>query len=309
MSLKSAPEIEGSGNGSQGSQGSQAAHLVSDTATWQLRQVSTSNSIYVCDTVPPAAASISTFTDDVAPQGALNAIGQRGSVLECLPVAYDVEGLIRGMLPVWRGEMEMEMETGGTLVEGGWGMGIGMRELEEGIPAPERVVREVCRRLCVLEVGGRAVVPGDEVLLEACEAGGGGLDSGGGDEELGPVQKAIYKALPREGGGGGGIERDGATAWVGELLLRCMARRGGVGVEAFLGRWRNCVPETWGGFVRVEGLREGAYELLEEGRQIRLCGEEGGEVVPKDANGKVGTEGKKRKWHEKFKEQRNQTKR
>ena len=236
--------------------------------------------------------------DDVA---ALNAIGQCGSVLECLPVVVDAEGMVRGMLPVWRAEMDTEAAAvcGKNSVAA----------LQEGIPAPEEVVREACRRLCVVEIEGRVFVPGDEVMLAAWEAGGGGLDVEGfkgAGGKLGLVREAIYRALPRESIGGG-LKREETTVWVGELLLRCMAKRGSVGVDEFLGRWRNCVPEAWGGVVKLEGLRQGVYELLEDGRQIRWCGDGGGEAVRKD--GKVGIENKNRKWHEKFKEQRNQAKR
>lgn len=118
------------------------------------------------------------------------------------------------------------------------------------------------------------------------------------------------------------LDRAKTVQWMGMILLQVLSQKVdsasvgvGVGMEDFLSQWSDLLPEKWRGDVGLDRLGDGYYTIAREGL-IMWVGEEAGlSVAEKDGLGAVNANatataavtGGKRKWHEKFKAQRKET--
>ncbi|KAF2764915.1 hypothetical protein EJ03DRAFT_355359 [Teratosphaeria nubilosa] len=80
--------------------------------------------------------------------------------------------------------------------------------------------------------------------------------------------------------------------------------RGAVKMAEFVGEWKDLLPEKWREMARLEELK-GEYEVVNEGREIRLAASASGgssSAVGEKAGpaAEAKSLGAKRKWHEKF---------
>jgi sister chromatid cohesion protein DCC1 len=275
-------------------------HLCSPTQTYQVRQVSTSNSLFVTQpatllnhnspTNQPTGEVDATQEDEVAlsATGALKAIGQVNSVLELKPVQLDVQGLLQNMVPVWKWSNTDPIDLDEVAAKG---MAMSKMEIFNQLPAPETQIEDAWRRLFAFEVRGHGYVPDQETLYRAWEGamdvfvseegreaelsagvflGGGYLCEDDNRELLEAVGRSIWLSpvLRKPTGTAPGQDEDGeldetiATAWVGRLVLQHMASGDQyIGVEQFMTVWRNLLPEKWGRGVGIDALGQGSYQL------------------------------------------------
>lgn len=180
-------------------------HVVSPSQTYQVRQVSTSNALYVVRPSPLGHGNNDGLNRNGAAEGEVNgegdgeegidqgiintapsaitAISQVGTVLELQKVEYDVVAHLRRVLPVW-GQ--------GTIV-GATGPDVKKKEVFDQIPAPDAWIEEAWRMLFVMELdengqdeGDSPVfIPDTETLLEAWEDAMRGFVLGGGPRGMG----------------------------------------------------------------------------------------------------------------------------
>ncbi|KAK0922845.1 hypothetical protein LTR91_005039 [Friedmanniomyces endolithicus] len=90
--------------------------------------------------------------------------------------------------------------------------------------------------------------------------------------------------------------------WVRAVGLDLLAVEGVRGLPAseLLKKWRDALPEQWRKRVQVEALARSEYTLSDDRKMITLAGAESGVAVA--AAETKSTLGAKRKWHEKFRE-------
>jgi sister chromatid cohesion protein DCC1 len=275
-------------------------HLCSPTQTYQVQQVSTSNSLFVAQpamllnpntpTNQPKGETDATHEDGFAPSAisALKAIGQVKSVLELKPVQLDVQGLLQSVVPVWKWS---NTETIGIDEVATNGVAVSKEEIFDQLPAPETQIEDAWRRLFAFEVRGYGYIPDQETLYRAWKEvmdifvgeegreaklsadiflGGGHLREDDNRELLEVVRRSIWwsPVLRKPRGTATGQDEDGeldetiTTAWVGQLVLQHMAGRDQpVSVEQFMVVWRNLLPEKWGRGVGIDALRQESYRL------------------------------------------------
>jgi sister chromatid cohesion protein DCC1 len=275
-------------------------HLCSPTQTYQVRQVSTSNSLFVTQPVmllnqntptnQPKGEADAAQEDEIALSATspLKIIGQVNSVLELKPVQLDVQGLLQSMVPVWKWSNTDTIDLDEVAAKG---IAMSKREIFDQLPAPEIQIEDGWRRLFAFEVGGHGYVPDQETLYraweevmdvfvsdEGCEAelsagiflGGGYLCEDDNRELLEAVGRSIWwspvlRKLTETAPGqdeGGELDEAITTAWVGKLVLQHMASGDqSIGVEQFMTVWRNLLPEKWGRGVGIDVLGRGSYQL------------------------------------------------
>jgi sister chromatid cohesion protein DCC1 len=275
-------------------------HLCSPTQTYQVQQVSTSNSLFVTQPATLLNQSISTnrpkgetdaaHEDEVAlsATGALKAIGQVNSVLELKPVQLDVQGLLQSVVPVWKWSNTDTIDIDEVAANG---VAVSKREIFDQVPAPEAQIEDAWRKLFAFEVRGHGYVPDQETLYRAWEEAmdifvseegreaelsshifleGGYLCEDDNRELLEVVGRSIWWSpvlrKPTETATGqdedGKLDETLTTAWVGKLVLQHMASGDkSVDVEQFMTVWRNLLPEKWGRGIGIDMLSQGSYQL------------------------------------------------
>jgi sister chromatid cohesion protein DCC1 len=275
-------------------------HLCSPTQTYQLRQVSTSNSLFVTQpailfdqntpTNQPKGEADAAHENEAAlsATGALKAIGQVNSVLELKPVQLDVQGLLQSVVPVWKWSNADTVDIDEVAANG---VAVSKRDIFDQVPAPEIQIEDAWRKLFAFEVRGHGYIPDQETLYRAWEEvmdifvgeegreaelsaqiflGGGYLCEDDNRELLEVVGRSIWWSpvlrKPTETATGqdedGQLDETTTTAWVGKLVLQHMASGDkSVDVEQFMTVWRNLLPEKWGRGVGIDVLGQGSYQL------------------------------------------------
>lgn len=305
-------------------------HLCSEELekTWSVRQVSTSNEIYIVQAScarEQNAADLDTVIIDAGQRSAvLTAIAKADSMLELLPATADIEAHLRNLLPAYDQEQLARLyEEFGEL-----------RELKAGeehtrllsqIPAPDISVRRVWQQLCVCRCSGSReeyFIPTARLLesawtsaLEAYNIRGSGKgameqedfeDKDDDASELLPVKNAIWQSLCTTEGDG--LERIQTVTWVVRNLWQSMwesptnEHRKTVKRLEIEDVWRNALPREYAAEASIDKLEASTYELCEEEGEdmIRWTGQS--KVIP--AAQPRANPGK-RKWHEKFRDSRN----
>jgi hypothetical protein len=306
-------------------------HLCSEELekTWSVRQVSTSNEVYVvqasCAREKNAADRDAAIVDAGQHSAVLTAIAKADSILELLPVTADIEVHLRKLLPAYDHEQLVRLyEEFGELRE--------LNEVEEHarllsqIPAPDVSVRKVWQQLCVSRCSGSReeyFIPTARLLESAwtsalaaynIRGSGKGImeradfeDEDDGASELLPVKNAIWQRLCTAEGAG--LERIQTATWVVRTSWQSMwemptseHRRTEKRLE-IEDIWRNMLPREYAVEASIDRLEASTYEPYEqEGEEmIRWTGQS---KVIQAAQPTIANPGKK-KWHEKFRDSRN----
>ena len=316
-------------------------HVCTPTQSYQVRQVSTSNSVYVTKQVvsPPKNKDVDEdmFDDVSTSPWSLATMSKVNSVLVLQPVAYDVEVQLKTTLPTWSWHgNESQRDTGqiATTVSP-------LQEISDQIPAPKYQIEEAWRRLFVIEVHGRAYIPDRKLLLEAWTSilrtfslrstlshkslrADDFLGETGDGEVLASTKRAIYQsptirpsidpgdaAAKMEHHKDMSIDWIATIRWVGELILRNST--GSINLDEFLSVWANLVPESQVPNISPSLFDSTTYEVLDRGDGTVITWKgEGDSAITTSSTGTVlqtGSDNKqpasKRKWHEKFKASRN----
>lgn len=312
-------------------------HLCSEelAKAWSVRQVSTSNEVYVAQALGVGQEVVGTGDTDMANAGhhavILTGIAKADSVLELLPATVDVEAHLRRLLPVYdQDELMRLFERGDELPQYDHEKEDEYRSVASEIPAPDTSIRNVWQQLCVSCCPASSVAPGKEFFIPTTQllqtawnsalaafnirTSGRGVmqrvdfeDNGEGANELWPVKAALWRRLCSNDGSS--LDSTKVVTWVVRTLWQLMWKpsttenrktENRIEVEDF---WRNALPREYGKDVSVNKLEAGTYELYVEGGEemIRWNGES--EVVP--AAHLTAAKPGKRKWHEQFRDSRN----
>ena len=281
--------------------------------TYTIRQVSTSNEVYLTQAIPDLAS--------LPPRNRLEAIAKCDSTLE-LQQAENVSAVpyIKAALPsyITTGHYDSEKL-------------LSKRELFANIPLSDGECEQAWNDLACFELDGRqgqgAVIPSDSVRLKVwqdilCAAICADIDLTGRleyrDEEViarsaemwpwGSVRAVLASfavPLPEDDGSGFfELDKDKCARTMGEFLLREHTDNGRIPAskEPFLWAWADLLPEDWRGRADLR-LLEGSHRLEHGGEAVVFVesnetnGVAASTGAPNDANSTLGA---KRKWHEKF---------
>ncbi|KAK3716220.1 hypothetical protein LTR37_006665 [Vermiconidia calcicola] len=285
--------------------------LCTPDKTYALRQVSTSNSVYV---VRPGTSSNSS-----PDQPTLDAIAQPQSTLELQPAkGASAASYIKAALPTYT-------PTGHT----GSTTKVSKQQLFANIPLSDGECEQVWTDLACFEPEGEsyAIVPSDSVKLQAWEAMFATATAMGVDmthslhetsqreittsetewpEELSRAllrsMTAMPPSLPNE------IQLDGdkSAQMLGRALLKDLTGSGQqpVSIMSFETKWADLLPERWRGKADIK-LLEGTYKEQHGGETLTFIESEVSKEVAAASSAAAPAEAKstlgaKRKWHEKF---------
>lgn len=299
MQLKSVENIDGTAKDAN-------AVLCTPDKTYEIRQVNTSNSVYVAQ---PAL----TGDDSDRPKNALEAIAKCDSTLELTPASKrSASSFIKSVLPVYA-------STGNY----GSTKSISKDELFSHIPLSQAECEDGWTELACFESidPPGSFIPSAKVkaqvwkmALTAATAEGANLqDLFIADDipvfamdlkEDWPIQLllGIFASISSKTAGGNlAIDEDRCVRFVG--LSQLEARSGGraTDLSAFLQTWKDAVPEAWRKKCELSAL-QGCYNLSDGGKSITFVDSKTASIA---ANGAAeeskSAPGAKRKWHEKFK--------
>ena len=274
--------------------------------TYSLRQVSTSNTVYV---VHPTIAPNEGFH-----QSDLEAIAQSNSTLELQLTKWS------SAIPHIKAALPTYTSTGHY----GSREAVSKGQLFANIPLSDSECEQGWTQLACFELEDppRALVPSDstklqlwQTMLGSATAMGIGLTSELDEDALSSIvssnsdqpsqlYEALLRSMANETAASGEIMLDETkcATTVGQILLRkrTVSSQGSVPLQKFITDWADLLPEQWRKRAEIS-LLEGYYRLENSGKDIAFVENEASsgakDVAPVEAKSTLGA---KRKWHEKF---------
>ena len=163
VQLKSAPPSDGDGSSTKPKE--EFLHVCTEDKVWTVRQVSTSNSVYVLK----AADVPGLPSDDEEGSGAgtrpgMTAFAQPTSTLELLPIKFearDVEGAIRRLLPL----QDLDGKANSTTTTK-----MSTKELFKSVPYPLHSILAAQRNVFVITPKHNCCIPTPQLLLASWKA-------------------------------------------------------------------------------------------------------------------------------------------
>ncbi|MCJ1465876.1 hypothetical protein MMC07_004495 [Pseudocyphellaria aurata] len=291
------------------------AVLCTNDQTFHVRQVQSSNSVYL---VQPRKSFRQ--NEPQLAETAVEAVARCASTLELIP-ASTVGVSLRQILPMYNsplGEPIAEVET----VEGSGVNGVlSKQEALENVPLSPRQFNEAWAEICAFELDGQAWIPSAKSLRgvwssiiaaatsKSVNLGGKFLIPDIADvvEEDG-FPRALFDAVIERNRMDGEVlmtdwvilAKDKCVSWIGGLLLELQSSPDGVAESEFLAEWKNQLPELWRNHALLRSLKC-IYSHPSKGRiTFGISSEDrSGPAAVSNNNGK-----RPGKWHEKFKSTR-----
>ena len=312
-------------------------HLVTLEKSFHVRQVSTSNSVYVSKLHEDVAKGQSTADGslDSHDKQALVAVAKVPTVLELIPTKTDVEATLKKLLPAY--DMNPINGAGSyvhpTRIQKKW---LTKTEVYANIPAPDSHVDAIYRRLFITEIADLSLfLPSDAVLWAAwqsiaqtCVLAGVRIDRDdrraietaietvGKDEVTAPLDAIIGSILSNNDlwTENGQIRVVTVLGWTRRWLRS--TQDASDTVAAFVTTWQSTLPEAWWEqaeeFLLQHCRVTANFDASTSNKLYRVEGREAlvSDLEPADSAGsappaKLVMVTGKRKWHEKFKESRN----
>ena len=286
-----------------------SAVLCTPETTYTLRQVSTSNEVYL-------AQSLSN-TDTSPPQSRLEAIAKCDSTLELQP-AKNVFAI-----PYIKAALSTFTTTGHHEPKNP----ISQSQLFANIPLSDSECAKAWQDLACFELDDppRALIPSNgtklkiwEAILTSATAGGidlikpmaaGHVSDIADEHEEWPAEltTAVIGSISTTDNTDSfytNIDETKCAHAVGEMLLRDRTDNGRTlaSLQPFIAAWADLLPEKWRSRAEMN-LLKGSYVLENGGEDVKFVesstadGSSGNAAVPADAKATLGA---KRKWHEKF---------
>ncbi len=317
-------------------------HLCTRTQSYQVRQVSTSNSVYVIE--PSSVGPASRHGDDIMqlgeslaqPSSAMAAIAKVDTMLELLPVSHDVKLMLERLLPLYTAPelLSSEEEKSHFLSQS---TAASKAALVCDIPAPDFAIDQAWRDLLAFEFEGRCVRPSASTLLGVWQSvinwvtlerldPTGDINFRGffATEQAPSIAAAVAEAIlislehdkiPSSTVSSMHLDRAKVVRWIGMTLLQATSERLDLNLQLFkedyVTQWQDLLPEAWREDAVLNKLPAGSYaiELVEGQETISIGLEDSGSKTTQTATSEAAkaTSGK-RKWHEKFKAQRKEIK-
>ncbi|ERF71722.1 hypothetical protein EPUS_05594 [Endocarpon pusillum Z07020] len=313
------------------------------TQSYQVRQVSTSNSVYIIESSIARPASrrgddIMQFDESPAqPSSAMTAIAKVDTMLELLPVSYDVKPMLERRLPLYTASELSSSEESLSLFLS-QSASVSKDALFSEIPAPNAEIEQAWRDLLAFEYKGRCAKPSASTLfgvwhsvihwaaLERWDLAGDVNFKGFFVTEQAPsieamVAQAIlinlgHEKLPNSTASSMHLDRTKVARWTGMTLLQARSERPNSNPQLlkddYVSQWQDLLPEAWREDAVLNKLPSGSYAIeAVEGKEtiIWMGSDESGLGAAQTATSEAAkaTSGK-RKWHEKFKAQRKEMK-
>ncbi|KZF19356.1 sister chromatid cohesion protein-like protein Dcc1 [Xylona heveae TC161] len=293
------------------------AVLCTDNLAYQIRQVQSSNSIFL---TKPAKDN---HSNDAASSldSHLSAIATCKSTLELHPVSGSAIPHLKQCLPLY---FSNEDGSRPTPVEGR-----SKRDVFSNIPLADQESERSWVELMAFELDGVSLRPNAEELRSVWKAIRTAADSQGFDlsqqflardawkeaEEDGCPRELVHALLRKLSGNGSQIETDWMqldrvkfVRWTGAMVLDRERDRipGGVSITAFMEAWKDELPESWRAHASLD-LLKGAYSQPTPST-IVITDDYDAIEAPAPSESTNNLSGKaslrSRKWHEKFKNAR-----
>ena len=287
--------------------------MCTDAKTFSLRQVNTSNSLYVANTT-----HLEDDKDD-PPVSGLQATAKSDFTLELSPMAADVahaKSCIKALLPVCSSTGHWQSKTLRS-----------KDELFADVPYSYLECQTAFEALACFELDEPkgCFVPSGQVKLEGWkriteEAAELRVDLTGvvSDTQANNITlqatdlpkklvQAVRDAMVDESKKEQGrfLDEQSCAAFLGIAQLETSTQgHSSTSLTAFLAAWKDLLPEKWRDAAKLEVL-QGQYSLLNDGRDIALAGSradqqhqgQSGKAAAADGKSLLGA---KRKWHDKF---------
>ncbi|KAK0253288.1 hypothetical protein LTR91_009730 [Friedmanniomyces endolithicus] len=281
------------------------AVICTPNKTYNIRQVNTSNSVYICQ-----PTSHNDDDDDENPQPGLQAIAQSSWTLELSSTASpSAVPYLKAALPTYSSTGTYQSNE----------LRASKQQIFDDTPLSQAECEAAWKDLACFEVESdpkgcflptaSAKVQVWRAILESATAAG--VDFGGNQLSLKQVEMVIDRSdedWPDELGRAmlasvcdheGMIDQGRGVRAVGLDLLAVEGTRG-MHVSELLKKWKDALPEKWRAAAKVEALPRSEYTLSDDRKTITLAGV--GSGVAAAAAESKSTLGAKRKWHERFRE-------
>ncbi|KAK3070915.1 hypothetical protein LTR53_009595 [Teratosphaeriaceae sp. CCFEE 6253] len=278
--------------------GEAEAVLCTPDRTYNIKQVSTSNSVYICQPIETAA------DNDGTPQSGLQAIAQSNWTLE--PSLASWTGPVNWLKPrLPRYSSTGTYESRDLLSK---------QQLFDDMPMSQGECEEAWKSLACFELsqpGGsflptaNAKVRAWRAILETATASGLDLTNHFAPSKQKPSvdhdedcpAELVSAVLLGMTNSEGYVDEKCCVLATGLSLLESAFR---LSLGDFIKQWRDSLPEPWRPHARLDALPRTMYTLSDNGKTVTypLQGDPGGSTT---AVGNSAT-GSKRKWHDKFRE-------
>lgn len=305
LSIKSRPAAPTTASATAQQQQASAV-LCTNSKTFHLRQVHTSNSVHLAQPAKLNAGS------DGFPTPGISAVAKCGAVLELHPVTESpTAALQEAITRIWHSERwdgETTADFSGEMVQKS------KEEFFADIPFSDQECEQAWVDICAFEFGGRPALPTTAALwmywrTMLTTAVAEGIDLSAqfkiadlaktlkDEEDLLPelVQAIFHHLLPDDqmvGDDWAAVDRAKCVPWVGRNLLAALDshHRTARPTAEFLDLWRDALPEAWRDDAQLAAI-QGDYTLPSDHT-----------IAPKGAAALPSTSASKgpRKWHEKF---------
>ncbi|KAF2121429.1 sister chromatid cohesion protein-like protein Dcc1 [Lophiotrema nucula] len=275
------------------------AVLCTPSRTYQLRQVQTSNSVFITQ------ATLEAHEDEI-PVPTTCAIASCGATLELHPADTPALRYLEDVLPIYD-IVDGEVDASGN--------GKSMADVFKDIPLSEGQCKQGWEEVFAFEFAGSSWMPSANTLLQVWTA----VNDAAASESV-PLHKQfltddIINALDDRGypesliqailtrlgyddqkdAGWSCLDRSRTMMFVGETLLEAKLASEDYLIAEFLGVWKDSVPELWREDVDLHTL-EGRYNVPSD-KTIRSS-KRGAKTAPAASKASAGSSS--RKWHEKF---------
>jgi sister chromatid cohesion protein DCC1 len=287
-------------------------------------------------------ASINTLPH---PSSSITAIAKIDTMLELIPVSPDAQTLLERMLPIYHATPLLSPDEALSQFQLQSAPRSKPALLAE-LVAPDGPAEQAWRALLAFEFQGRCARPAASTALAVWQslvhdaalervnlAAASPVDllrffdpeQAASSSSSSPIDAPVGEAILRhlEVGDSASIssmtrstrlDRVKVVGWVGLTLLQAKTELPGseqpFRTADFVSQWRDLLPEEWRGDVGLEKLPEGRYTVVGEHIIVGGGADASGLERPQlpAASGEAKSTAGKRKWHDKFKAQRNEIK-
>ena len=229
------------------------AVLCTQDHTFQLRQVQSSNTLYVLQA-----------SESKAGEGSeLAAIAQCGGLLELIPHTADVLHYLRKAIPVYNDLEDSSSPTDGTSVS----------SVQLDAPFSEEELLQGFTELCVFEEKGKCWIPSAKALRDTWSAFFNLATATGinisKEFDVGGVRRTVAEEGARHSIFDSIMLRNSATgsttgtisldmerciSWVGRTILDALEGASTSRVQ-FMTQWQDSLPEAWGNNIKIDLLQ------------------------------------------------------
>lgn len=305
LQLKSTEDVTGDAKDAN-------AVLCTKDKTWNIRQVSTSNSVYLTHQLETPDK------DGVVPRIGVQAWSKCDSTLELLPEAkQSAAPYIKKVLPTYastgnygsqksisKAELFSHIPLSEVECQDGWSELACFESTDpEGCFTPSAAVKTQIWQAAITAATAEGANLTDPFIADDIPAFALDLRSDWPLEILAAVFAAVSTSTP---GGNLAIDEDRCVRFIGRSQLEHGSGGRMTDVAGFKKAWKDAMPEAWRSKCELN-LLAGAYSLHDDGSGIKYV--DGYHSTTAAANGAPPAEAKsaigaKRKWHEKFRAQK-----